>query len=367
MDARHSAHGPAGGDIVPRCPAGTRAWRVEAGSFGAGGTGRERSTPAPAPPNPGSSVCVSRPMAPGGKSNARSTPATTLKDDLTFLVQRGEGLADRMDELVRASRPSRDRRPTAGAYLFVRGHPSPAIRGIPGELGRTNVAAAIDPTHVAVCAPVRAHGDGRGTETTQSGRTRPVESPEDGTMNPRISPPAPVAGHDLCARRGPGGAVDHVGPRDCLPSPPSRPPLCSPPPGPPGNRRQRSRFRLARSRLNHQRPNTARKQSRPRRKRRKLSKNHPLSKARRQSARANAPFCWTCANAGKTSRLVRGRWRPANRCLPPRNRKSPPGSRTARPAKEAREPGCRTQAARGHRVARPCEGLRNHEAARCGG
>jgi hypothetical protein len=32
--------------------------------------------------------------------------ATTLKEDLTFLVQRGEGLADRLDELVRAARPS---------------------------------------------------------------------------------------------------------------------------------------------------------------------------------------------------------------------------------------------------------------------
>lgn len=31
--------------------------------------------------------------------------ATSLKDDLTFLVQRGEGLADRMDDLVRAARP----------------------------------------------------------------------------------------------------------------------------------------------------------------------------------------------------------------------------------------------------------------------
>ncbi len=31
--------------------------------------------------------------------------ATTLKDDLTFLVQRGEGLADRLDDLVRAARP----------------------------------------------------------------------------------------------------------------------------------------------------------------------------------------------------------------------------------------------------------------------
>jgi hypothetical protein len=32
--------------------------------------------------------------------------ATTLKDDLTFMVQRGEGLADRLDEGVRAARPT---------------------------------------------------------------------------------------------------------------------------------------------------------------------------------------------------------------------------------------------------------------------
>jgi chromosome segregation ATPase len=32
--------------------------------------------------------------------------ATTLKEDLTFLVQRGEGLADRLDETVRAARPA---------------------------------------------------------------------------------------------------------------------------------------------------------------------------------------------------------------------------------------------------------------------
>jgi hypothetical protein len=31
---------------------------------------------------------------------------TTLKEDLTFLVQRGEGLADRLDECVRATRPA---------------------------------------------------------------------------------------------------------------------------------------------------------------------------------------------------------------------------------------------------------------------
>lgn len=32
--------------------------------------------------------------------------ATTLKEDLTFMVQRGEGLADRLDDLVRAARPA---------------------------------------------------------------------------------------------------------------------------------------------------------------------------------------------------------------------------------------------------------------------
>jgi hypothetical protein len=31
---------------------------------------------------------------------------TTLKEDLTFLVQRGEGLADRLDEGLRSARPS---------------------------------------------------------------------------------------------------------------------------------------------------------------------------------------------------------------------------------------------------------------------
>jgi hypothetical protein len=31
--------------------------------------------------------------------------ATTLKEDLTFLVQRAEGLADRLDDLLRAARP----------------------------------------------------------------------------------------------------------------------------------------------------------------------------------------------------------------------------------------------------------------------
>ncbi|MSP01805.1 MAG: hypothetical protein EXR07_12265 [Acetobacteraceae bacterium] len=42
--------------------------------------------------------------------------ATGLKDDLTFLVQRGEGLADRLDELVCAARP-----------LTARAGPSPEV------------------------------------------------------------------------------------------------------------------------------------------------------------------------------------------------------------------------------------------------
>jgi len=60
--------------------------------------------PAPEPPKPVSSVCTRRPMARAGTSRSRSI--SRQKDDLTFLVQRGEGLADRLDELVRASRPA---------------------------------------------------------------------------------------------------------------------------------------------------------------------------------------------------------------------------------------------------------------------
>ena len=40
-----------------------------------------------------------------GRSIARQTEAATmLRDDLTFLIERGEKLADRMDQLVRAGR-----------------------------------------------------------------------------------------------------------------------------------------------------------------------------------------------------------------------------------------------------------------------
>lgn len=42
-----------------------------------------------------------------GKQMQRQVDAATaLRDDLTFLVQRGEGLADRLDDLVRSARPA---------------------------------------------------------------------------------------------------------------------------------------------------------------------------------------------------------------------------------------------------------------------
>jgi hypothetical protein len=42
--------------------------------------------------------------------------ATVIKDDLTFLVQRGEGLADRLDETVRATRPGGGQQGVRQAY-----------------------------------------------------------------------------------------------------------------------------------------------------------------------------------------------------------------------------------------------------------
>jgi hypothetical protein len=42
---------------------------------------------------------------PGRQMQRLIESGTTLKEDLTFLVQRGEGLADRLDDCVRAARP----------------------------------------------------------------------------------------------------------------------------------------------------------------------------------------------------------------------------------------------------------------------
>jgi hypothetical protein len=43
---------------------------------------------------------------PGRQIQKLIESGTTLKEDLTFLVQRGEGLADRLDDCVRAARPA---------------------------------------------------------------------------------------------------------------------------------------------------------------------------------------------------------------------------------------------------------------------
>ena len=59
--------------------------------------------------------------------------ATALKEDLTFLVQRGEGMADRLDDLVRAARPSvgvAERPPSRSPYM-PRETPRPEIAQFP--------------------------------------------------------------------------------------------------------------------------------------------------------------------------------------------------------------------------------------------
>jgi hypothetical protein len=53
---------------------------------------------------------------------------TTLKDDLTFMVQRGEGLADRLDELIRAGRPAlaaANQPASRGSYMTPVDHGTP--------------------------------------------------------------------------------------------------------------------------------------------------------------------------------------------------------------------------------------------------
>lgn len=59
--------------------------------------------------------------------------ATTLKEDLTFLVQRGEGLADRLDEVVSAARP----------VLSIAGQP--AARPLyTSQMGPSQMSATVD-------------------------------------------------------------------------------------------------------------------------------------------------------------------------------------------------------------------------------
>jgi hypothetical protein len=54
--------------------------------------------------------------------------ASTLKDDLTFLVQRGEGLADRLDDAVRATRAATNFFPREGTTA---GFSAPAFAAPP--------------------------------------------------------------------------------------------------------------------------------------------------------------------------------------------------------------------------------------------
>ena len=58
--------------------------------------------------------------------------ATTLKEDLTFLVQRGEGLADRLDDGVRAARP----------VLAIAGQPAARSPAYASPTGRRAIGAA---------------------------------------------------------------------------------------------------------------------------------------------------------------------------------------------------------------------------------
>ena len=92
-------------DAVPRAAAGTRAGRAEARSRRAGGRWSPASTPAPARRKSG--IEQLRVAADGaGRQMARQIDTVVrLKDDLVFLLERGERLADRLDSLVRAGRP----------------------------------------------------------------------------------------------------------------------------------------------------------------------------------------------------------------------------------------------------------------------
>ncbi len=92
-----------------------------------------------------------------GRQIARQVEAATaLKDDLTFLIERGERLADRLDALVRAARPRAESRAPTRARCRV---------GAPDAERASRAARA------------------------QPGRARPAEGAEDGTMMLRISPP----------------------------------------------------------------------------------------------------------------------------------------------------------------------------------
>jgi hypothetical protein len=64
-----------------------------------------------------------------GRQIARQVDlATALKDDLTFLIERGERLADRLDALVRTARPIAAEPPRAPAMAEAEAADEPRVR-----------------------------------------------------------------------------------------------------------------------------------------------------------------------------------------------------------------------------------------------
>ena len=75
---------------------------------------------------------------PGRQIQRLIESGTTLKEDLTFLVQRGEGLADRLDDGIRAARsaPAVPETPAARSHYAVQYEPAEPPRR------RANIEAA---------------------------------------------------------------------------------------------------------------------------------------------------------------------------------------------------------------------------------
>ncbi len=65
----------------------------------------------------------------GREIEAQLAKSVSLKDDLTFLTERGDRLADRLDTLVRSARPLVQERPTQASAAPNHGAPDRAANG----------------------------------------------------------------------------------------------------------------------------------------------------------------------------------------------------------------------------------------------
>ncbi len=106
MDPRNRSRRAARRNPVPGDQAGAGVGRAEARPGFAGSAGGRTSTPAPIRRKTAFSACVPRRTAPGGSIESSIAKSASLKDDLAFLTERGDRLADRLDGLVRR-RPGR--------------------------------------------------------------------------------------------------------------------------------------------------------------------------------------------------------------------------------------------------------------------